>query len=150
MKFSAANDATLVLAIVLPLTTIAALIILSIISVSIVVYCCHSMKRITLSIPKVEGGGKIVLAARQNTEVTTRYEESVQLRSHGLTQPLNEDNAYYRASGCYVINCIGPCENEEIREVYDKQFCDPVCCEDTLKMDLQRLELKHVSVQDIG
>ena len=99
---------------------------------------------------KVEGGGKIVLAAKQNTEVTTRYEESVQLRSFGQSQPLNENNVYYRASGCYVINCIGPCDNEEVCKMYDKQFCDPVYCENTLKMDLQSLELKDVSVQDIG
>ena len=121
------------------------MIVLAVITLSIigvmVIYCYCSKKNITM--PKVEGG-RIIVKANSG-----RYEESFHLKSLQQSNPSAEINCDEgNRFSAYVINCIS--SSDSVENCNDKQYCLPACCETQLKKDLRNLELKEVSIQDIG
>ena len=132
-----AKGANVALAITIPIMIVLAVITLSIIGV-VVIYCYCSTKNITM--PKVVGG-RIIVKANSG-----RYEESFHLQQSNPSAEINCDEG--NRFSAYVINCISTCDSVE--NCNDKQYYLPACCETQLKKDLRNLELKEVSIQDIG
>ena len=128
----------IIIAIVVPII----LVILVIISLAIGVTFLLRYKRSSKSL-KVEGHAVIVRSPSETS--TVRYYRADQIRQ---SQNLYDDQRASYIPGSYVINCIGPYEsNNACRE---GGYCDPADCEEELKRELNKLELRQVFIENIG
>ena len=137
------SPSIIISAIAVPIALV--ILVLFIISLAVAVTFHHRNKRSSKSL-KVEGHAMIVRNRDQSP--TTRYYRADQIR---LSQNFSNQSDCQRASyiaGAYVINCIGPYENDNA--CGEGGYCDPADCEEGLRKQLKNSELREVFIENIG